>query len=192
MHTFAYLRVSTAFQTNDNQALEIEAAGYSVDAVYKDVISGKVPAAERPEFAAMLDAISRTRKPKRLVVTKLDRLGRDAIDIQSTVRRLSAEGCAVRVLQLGDLDMTSSAGKLVMTTLAAVAEMERDIIVERTLAGLERARRDGKTLGRPRATTAKMDMEIRTMVAAGVAVAEIARKTGVSRQTVMRVRDAER
>ena len=68
-------------------------------------------------------------------MTKLDRLGRDAIDILTTVRRLSDLGCAVRVLQLGELDLTSSAGKMVLSALSAVAEMERDILVERTKAG---------------------------------------------------------
>jgi putative DNA-invertase from lambdoid prophage Rac len=190
MHTFAYLRVSTTGQTTDNQAVEIEAAGYSPDHTYADTISGKVPAAERPEFRAMLDTIARTRKPKRLIVSKLDRLGRDSVDIQATVRRLAEMGCAVRVLQLGDLDLTSSAGKLVMATLSAVAEMERDLLVERTKVGLARARRDGKALGRPRVTDAATNETIRERIAAGDAVAAIARDLSVSRQTVARVRDA--
>ena len=131
MHTFIYARVSTDGQTTENQLLEIERAGYEADAIYQDTISGKVPAKDRPEFGKMLDTIIRTKKPKRLVVSKLDRLGRDAIDILSSVKFLEEAGCAVRVLQLGDLDLTSSAGKLVMSTLAAVSEMERDMLVER-------------------------------------------------------------
>jgi len=71
MHTFVYARVSTSDQTNDNQLLEIEQAGYEADTVYTDTISGKVPADERPEFGKMLDTVTRTRKPKRLIVTKL-------------------------------------------------------------------------------------------------------------------------
>lgn len=189
MHTFAYLRVSTAGQTVENQSLEIQAAGYDADTVYADTIGGTVPAAERPEFAAMLNTIQRTRKPKRLIVTKLDRLGRDSIDIQSTVRRLADLGCAVRVLQLGDLDLTSSAGKLVMATLAAVAEMERDILIERTHAGLARARAEGKTLGRPRVTNEAQIMAIREKLAAGESVSEVARWAEVSRATVIRVRE---
>ena len=137
MHTFVYARVSTSDQTNDNQLLEIEQAGYEADTVYTDTISGKVPADERPEFSKMLDTVTRTRKPKRLIVTKLDRLGRDAIDIMTTVKRFSEMGCAVRVLQLGDLDLASSAGKLVLSTLSAVAEMERDLLVERTMPDLQ-------------------------------------------------------
>lgn len=190
MHTFIYARVSTAGQTTENQLLEIAAAGYEADTAYEDVISGKVPAMERPEFAKMMDTIARTKKPKRLIVTKLDRLGRDAVDILGTVRALEATGCAVRVLQLGDLDLTSSAGKLVLSTLAAVAEMERDILIERTNAGLARARKEGKRLGRPKATDEEAATVIREKLGMGLSVAQVARDHGVSRQTVMRIRDA--
>lgn len=190
MHTFIYARVSTAGQTTENQLLEIAAAGYEADTAYEDVISGKVPAMERPEFTKMMDTIARTKKARRLIVTKLDRLGRDAVDILGTVRALEATGCAVRVLQLGDLDLTSSAGKLVLSTLAAVAEMERDILIERTNAGLARARKEGKRLGRPKATDDEAVAVIREMLGKGLSVSQVARDHGVSRQTVMRIRDA--
>lgn len=189
MHTFIYARVSTSGQTTDNQLLEMEQAGYAGDAVYTDTISGKVPALDRPEFAKLMDTIARTKKPKRLIVTKLDRLGRDAVDILGTVRSLEATGCAVRVLQLGDLDLTSSAGKLVLSTLAAVAEMERDILIERTNAGLARARKEGKRLGRPKATDEDAAEAIKGKLGAGVSVSQVARDHGVSRATVIRIRD---
>lgn len=190
MHTFVYARVSTVDQTNDNQLLEIEQAGYDADTIYTDTVSGKVPTNERPEFSKMMDTVVRTRKPKRLIVTKLDRLGRDAIDIMTTVKRFSEIGCAVRVLQLGDLDLASSTGKMVLSTLSAVAEMERDLLVERTNAGLARARAEGKTLGRPKVTNERAAAEISEKLREGVSVAQIAREHGVSRMTVMRIRDA--
>lgn len=190
MHTFAYARVSTTAQTTDNQLLEIERAGYEPDTVYTDSISGKVPAMDRPEFQKMMDTIIRTKKPKRLIVSKLDRLGRDAVDIMGTVRNLEQAGCTVRVLQLGDLDLTSSAGKLVMSTLAAVAEMERDMLVERTQAGLARAKNEGKRLGRPRAINDEGAGVIRDQLALGISVSQVARDHGVSRATVIRIRDA--
>ena len=189
MQTFVYARVSTVDQTTDNQLLEIEQAGYDADTVYTDTISGKVPAEDRPEFGKMLDTITRTRKPKRLIVTKLDRLGRDAIDILTTVRRLSELECAVKVLQLGELDLTSSAGKMVLSTLSAVAEMERDILVERTKAGLARARAEGKQLGRPKLVGKKSAAEINKKLVSGISVAQVARDHGVSRMTIMRIRD---
>jgi len=191
MHTFAYLRVSTADQTTENQLLEMQTAGYEPTAVYTEVVSGRMPARERPEFTKLLDAVARTKGPKRLLVTKLDRLGRDAIDIQSTVRHLASLKCAVRVLQLGDLDLTSTSGKLIMGTLAAVAEMERDILVERTHAGLARARAEGRHLGRPFSTTPSQRDAIRAMMAGGASVSAAAREHGVSRQTVSRVMAGE-
>jgi DNA invertase Pin-like site-specific DNA recombinase len=189
MHTFVYTRVSTKEQTTDNQLLEIEQAGYEADTSYVDVASGEVPALQRPEFAKMMDTIGRTKKPKRLIVSKLDRLGRNAVDVIGTVRALEEAGCAVRVLQLGDLDVTSSAGKLVLTTLAAVAEMERDTLIERTNAGLARARKDGKRLGRPKATDQAAEETIRQKLAEGTSVSQVARDHGVSRATVIRLRD---
>lgn len=190
MHTFVYSRVSTSGQTTSNQTLEIETAGYEADQAYSETISGKVPAAERPEFAKMLDAIERTRKPKRLVVTKLDRLGRDAGDIHQTVKRLEAMGCAVKVLQLGDIDLTSAGGKIILGTLSAVAEVERDILIERTHAGLARARDEGKTLGRPRVTDDDSRKNILNQLNAGFSVSQVARDHAVSRATVIRIRDA--
>ena len=190
MHTFAYSRVSTQSQTTDNQVIEIEQAGHQIDAMYADVISGKTPALERPEFSKMIDAITRTRKPKRLIVTKLDRLGRDVEDVLGVMRLLEDARCQVRVLQFGDLDLTSPAGRLVLTTLAAVAQMERDLLVERTHAGLERARREGKTLGRPSALTDDQKQSALARVNAGETVSAIARDYGVSRATILRARNA--
>lgn len=88
---------------------------------------------------------------QRLVVSKVDRLGRDAADIGATVKHLHKLGVSAFVKQLGETDLTSSAGKLILTVLAAVAEMERDLIVERTKAGLAQTKAKGKKLGRPEA-----------------------------------------
>lgn len=94
------------------------------------------------------------------VVAKLDRLGRDALDVLQTVRQLAERGIKVIVLNLGSTDLTSPAGKLLLTMLAAVAEMERDLLVERTQAGLQRAKAEGKVLGRPSKTTPEQRAEI--------------------------------
>ena len=190
MHTFAYARVSTGSQTTENQFMEIEAAGYQPDACYSDTISGKTPATERPEFAALLASIERTKKSKRLIVTKLDRLGRDAPDVMAMVKHLKGVGCAVKVLQLGDFDLTSTAGKMVLATLAAVAEMERDLLIERTKAGQARGRRDGRHPGRPKALTKGQVTEVRERLEQGHAVAAVAREFSVSRATINRARDA--
>lgn len=152
MTTFAYGRVSTRDQDVQNQKLEIERAGYTVDYWFADEISGKVAAMQRPQFIELLDKV---RDGERLVVAKLDRLGRDALDIGATIKLLAARRIEVVVLQLGKLDLTSAAGKMVLCVLAAMAEMERDLLVERTQAGLARAKSEGRVLGRPTATTAR-------------------------------------
>jgi putative DNA-invertase from lambdoid prophage Rac len=151
--TFAYCRVSTADQTTDNQTQEIAAAGFAVEPhrVVTETISGSTQAAERPAFAKLLD---RLEAGDVLIVTKLDRLGRNAMDVRSTVERLAKSGVRVHCLALGGVDLTSPAGKMTMGVIAAVAEFERDLLIERTQAGLTRAKSQGKTLGRPMAAEA--------------------------------------
>jgi putative DNA-invertase from lambdoid prophage Rac len=185
MAIFGYGRVSTKEQTTENQRLEIEAAGYKVDYWFNDEgISGKTHAMQRPQFMAMLDKI---RNGETLVVTKLDRLGRDAIDVLQTVRQLGDRDIKVIVLQLGTTDLTSPAGKLLLSMLAAVAEMERDLLVERTQAGLARAKAEGKTLGRPSKTTHEQREEMKAKYASGETVSALARLYGVSRASVLNV-----
>jgi putative DNA-invertase from lambdoid prophage Rac len=186
MAIFAYSRVSTKDQTTDNQKLDIERAGYNVDYFYSDEgVSGKVPASLRPQFKALLSQI---RDGETLVVSKLDRLGRDAQDVGATIKTLAARKIEVIVLQLGKLDLTSPAGKLMLTMLAAVAEMERDLLVERTQSGLARAKAEGKTLGRPtRTTPVQRAMMIAKFAEPGASISALAREYNVSRASVMRV-----
>ncbi|WP_038800467.1 recombinase family protein, partial [Burkholderia pseudomallei] len=145
---FAYCRVSTAEQTTDNQVIEIRAAGFNIDPrrVVAERVSGSVAAKQRAGFAKLLD---RLEEGDVLIVTKLDRLGRNAMDVRATVDELAAVGVRVHCLALGGADLTSAAGKMTMTVLSAVAEFERDLLLERTAAGLARARETGKVLGRP-------------------------------------------
>lgn len=184
MAVFGYGRVSTAEQTADNQRLEIERAGYAVEYWFADTVSGKAHAAQRKEFSMML---GKFRAKDTLVVSKLDRLGRDAPDVLTTIKSLAALHVEVVVLQLGKLDLTSPAGKLMLAMLAAVAEMERDLIVERTQAGLARAKAEGKTLGRPSKTTLEQRAAMIQGYAAKESVSALARRYGVSRATVLTV-----
>ena len=185
---FAYARVSTVEQLTENQRGEIAAAGYAVETrrFVEEKVSGSVPASQRPGFVKLLEKME---KGDTLVVTKLDRLGRDSIDVQQTVERFAAEGIRLVVLQLGNLDLTSPAGELMVKMLAAVADFERALIVERTQAGLARAKAEGKTLGRPAKTTEVERAAIRGALAAGKSVSELARWYEVSRATIIAVRD---
>jgi DNA invertase Pin-like site-specific DNA recombinase len=184
MAVCGYGRVSTIEQTADNRRLEIERAGYAVEYWFADTVSGKAHAAQRKQFGAML---TKLRKRDTVVVSKLDRLGRDAPDVLATIKTLAGLGVEVVVLQLGKLDLTSPAGKLMLAMLAAVAEMERDLIVERTQAGLARAKADGKTLGRPAKTTPEQRKAMMQGYAAKQSVSALAKLYGVSRATVLTV-----
>ncbi len=186
---YGYGRVSTTDQTTENQRRELEAMGHNLPAQrwFADTISGKVPALQRPQFAKMLD---RMETGDMLLVSKLDRLGRDMIDVMQTLRLLADRGVRVKVQALGDTDLTSTAGKAVVGILAAVAEMERDMLVERTQAGLSRAKAEGKQLGRPSKTSEADKQTIRERLGAGDTVSQVAKDYGISRASVIAVRDA--
>lgn len=186
---FAYCRVSTTEQTTDNQVQEIAAAGFSVSPLrtITETVSGSVPASERAGFAMLLNKLE---PGNVLVVTKLDRLGRNAMDVRATVEGLTGLGVRVHCLALGGVDLTSPAGKMTMGVIAAVAEFERDLLIERTQAGLSRAKAEGKTLGRPQSLKYDQMEAVRERLEAGEAVAALAREFNTSRQTIMRIRDA--
>ena len=184
--TFAYCRVSTADQTTDNQVREVEAAGFKIDTrrIVAETVSGSVAAMERKGFAKLVD---RLEADDILIVTKLDRLGRNAMDVRSTVDGLAKEGVKVHCLALGGVDLTSPAGKMTMGVIAAVAEFERDLLVERTQAGLTRAKAEGKTLGRPSALSVEQQATIRQRRSEGISLGILAAEYGVSRAAIQRV-----
>lgn len=186
---FAYARVSTVEQLTENQREQLAQAGYKIDSrrFVEEKVSGSVPAGQRKGFQKLLD---RMEEGDTLVVTKLDRIGRDSIDVQQTVGHFIERGIRLVVLQLGNLDLTSSAGGLMVKVLAAVADFERSLIVERTQAGQARARAEGKHMGRPPKLTSDQRANVRRMLGEGVAVAEVARRFDVSRATVHSARDA--
>lgn len=156
--TFAYARVSTADQAAANQLCEIEAAGFSVDKrrVVTESISGSVSAHQRPRFAELL---LKMEEGDVLTVTKLDRLGRNAMDVRATVEALAERGIRIHCLALGGVDLTSAAGRMTMQVLNAVAEFERDLLIERTQSGIARARAEGKSMGGPVALTKQQQNE---------------------------------
>lgn len=186
MAIFGYGRVSTSQQDTENQRLELEQAGWTFDFWFTDVVSGKVPAVQRKAFSEML---SKIRDGETLVVAKLDRLGRDAIDVLQTVRKLADRNIKVIVYQLGTTDLTSAAGKLLLSMLAAVAEMERDLLIERTQAGLLRAKAEGKKLGRPPIIAPEDCRAIIEKKNNGISVSALAREYGVSRATITAIFD---
>ena len=171
--------------TTQNQLQEIAAAGFTVEPkrAVEETVSGSVAAMERKGVTRLLD---RMESGDVLIVTKLDRLGRNAMDVRATVELLAGQGIRVHCLALGGVDLTSPAGKMTMGVIAAVAEFERDLLIERTQAGLSRAKAEGKALGRPSALSADQLADVQAKRAAGVSLGALAKEYGVSRAAIQR------
>lgn len=184
--TFSYCRVSTSDQTTDNQVHEIDAAGFRVEPkrVVAETVSGSTPALERSGFRRLVD---RLEEGDVLIVTKLDRLGRNAMDVRATVEMLAAEGVRVHCLALGGVDLTSAAGKMTMSVINAVAEFERDLLIERTQTGLSRAKAAGKVLGRPPSLSLKDQAAVHLKRTQGHSLGSLAKEYGVSRAAIQRI-----
>jgi putative DNA-invertase from lambdoid prophage Rac len=189
MAHIAYYRVSTADQSIETQRAVL-AQRQTMDREFKDEgVSGAVLAADRPGFGALLEYI---REGDTLHVYAVDRLGRDAIDVQHTIRALIAKGVAVEIRGLGKI--AKGVGELIIAVLAQVADMERQRIAERTAAGRELARatlaatgrthRGKESLGRPPRENADAVRAWRTEHRASIK--ETALHFGLSESTVKR------
>lgn len=174
-----YARVSTDVQDAALQHDALEAAGCS--RVFSDTASGSV--AERPELARVLDHL---REGDTLVVWRLDRLGRSLRHLIDTLRDLEERSVGFRSLQ-ESIDTTTPGGRLIFHVFGALAEFERDLIRERTNAGLEAARARGRKGGRPSVMTPAKTRAARELYDAGNhTVSQIAATLGVSRATIYR------
>lgn len=187
MHRIAYYRVSTGDQSIESQRL---ALGVDFDQEFSDEgVSGGTLAADRPGFS---DLLSKVRSGDTVHVYAVDRLGRDALDVQATVRRLIDKGVTVNVHGLGPIGR--GVGELILAVLAQVADMERQRITERTRAGRVAARaslaatgrthRGKESLGRPMAQDAAAVVAWRKQNAASIT--QTARHFGLSPATVKR------
>lgn len=188
--TYVYARVSTEGQTTANQIQEIKGAGFAVEAnrIVTETVSGSTAAMERPGFAALVR--HKLEAGDVLIVTRLDRLGRNAMDVRATVDSLAAMGVKVHCLALGGADLTSAAGRMTMGVIAAVAEFERDLLIERTQAGLVRAKSEGKTLGRPALFSEAQRREIADRRRGGETLGSLAKAFGVDRSAIQRAAKA--
>lgn len=181
-----YMRVSKAdgSQTTDLQRDALMVAGIGTDSLYEDRASGKKD--DRPELAACLKAL---RHGDTLVVWKLDRLGRDLRHLVNIVHDLTERGIGLKVLtgQGAAIDTTTAAGKLVFGIFAALAEFERDLISERTHAGLSAARARGRNGGRPyKMSPAKLRLAMASMGHPDTKVSDLCTELGITRQTLYR------
>ncbi len=181
-----YMRVSKAdgSQVLDLQRDALLLAGTEPDRLYEDHASGKRD--DRPGLEACLKAL---RKGDTLVTWKLDRLGRDLRHLVNLVHDLTGRGVGLKVLagQGANLDTTTANGRLVFGIFAALAEFERELIIERTHAGLASARARGRSGGRPfKMTAAKLRLAQAAMGQPGTKISELCAELGVSRQTLYR------
>ena len=182
--TFAYLRVSTTEQTTDNQFNAIKQAGYDIPTsrVVAETVSGGVEAMKRSAFANLVE--NKLEAGDTLVVLKLDRLGRDNIDVQKTVEMLINKGITLICLDLPVKNLSSSEGKLMLQLFSAFAEFEKNRIIERTQEGLNRAKAQGVKLGRPAGTKARVQVQV--LKGEGLSQSKVAKKAGISLATVKR------
>jgi DNA invertase Pin-like site-specific DNA recombinase len=182
-----YMRVSKAdgSQSTDLQRDALVAAGVGPGQLYEDKASGKKD--DRPELAACLKALRDNEDT--LIVWKLDRLGRNLRHLVNIVHDLTERGIGLKVLtgQGAAIDTTTASGKLVFGIFAALAEFERELISERTIAGLASARARGRNGGRPyKMTPAKLRLAMASMGKPDTKVSELCTELGITRQTLYR------
>jgi len=181
-----YMRVSKAdgSQVTDLQRDALVASGVDPTQLYEDQASGKRE--DRPGLTNCLKAL---REGDALVVWKLDRLGRDLRHLINTVHDLTSRGVGLKVLtgHGAAIDTTTAAGKLVFGIFAALAEFERELISERTVAGLNSARARGRKGGRPfKMTAAKLRLAMAAMGQPETKIADLCQELDITRQTLYR------
>jgi DNA invertase Pin-like site-specific DNA recombinase len=174
-----YMRVSTAEQSLALQRDALLSAGIAPERIYEDTCSGSV--VDRPGLSRALEVL---RAGAALVVWKLDRIGRSLAHVVELVGAPQAKGIGLKVLT-GGIDTTSATGRLVFGIFATLAEFERDLIHERTMAGLAAARARGRTGGRPRLMTrAKLRTAMAMMSDRSNAASDVAEQLGISTSTL--------
>ncbi|POH21159.1 recombinase family protein, partial [Fructilactobacillus sanfranciscensis] len=180
MTTYGYARVSTNAQSLDEQIEQLEEQGIEPNSIYSEKFTGTKT--NRPQFNKVLKQLN---KGDTLVVTKLDRLARNSREALDIIEPLLDNGIEINVLNVGKLN-NSTVGKLTYQILLAVAEMERNTIVERTQAGKEYAKKNNKNYkeGRPKRTITKYYMNIYKYLRNGHSYTETERYFIISRSTI--------
>lgn len=178
-----YARVSTGHQSLDQQADALIAAGVDESRIYSDKLSGTSTREQRPGLAALLDY---AREGDVIVVVGIDRLGRNAAEVMTTIRELGQRGIVLRSLREG-IDTSNAAGRMIAGVLASLAELELELGRERRAAAREARKARGQSIGRPKALDAQKTALAQRMHAAGEPATTIASALGVSRATVYRV-----
>lgn len=178
-----YARVSTGHQSLDQQVDALAAVGVDTARVYSDKLSGSSTREQRPGLAALLDY---AREGDAIVVVGIDRLGRNAAEVMTTIRELGERGIVLRSLREG-IDTSNATGRMVAGVLASLAELELELGRERRTAARDARRARGQSIGRPKALTDDKAALARRMYDTGESATTIAATLNVSRATVYRV-----
>lgn len=179
-----YARVSTGDQNLDMQIEAIEKYATAKGDRYK--IFKEKESGGKANRKELDNALAALREGDTLVVFKLDRLARSTQQLHEIIKNIEKWGCHFVSLSDANIDTTTSAGKMMFGMIAVFAEFERNLIVERTKAGLESARKRGKIGGRP-ALTEKQKRTILSLYNSGVSATDIAKEQGVGRSTIYKV-----
>ncbi|BBY82852.1 recombinase family protein [Mycolicibacterium pulveris] len=178
-----YARVSTGHQSLDQQVDALTAAGVDSSRIYSDKLSGMSSREERSGLGALLDY---AREGDAIVVVGIDRLGRNAAEVMTTIRELGQRGIVLRSIREG-IDTSNATGRMVAGVLASLAELELELGRERRTAAREARRARGQSIGRPKALDDAKAALAQRMHASGESATTIASALGVSRATVYRV-----
>lgn len=178
-----YARVSTGHQSLDQQVDALTAAGVDGTRIYSDKLSGTSTREQRPGVAALLDY---AREGDVIVVVGIDRLGRNAAEVMTTIRELGQRGIVLRSMREG-IDTSNAAGRMIAGVLASLAELELELGRERRTAARDARKARGQAIGRPKALDAQKAALARRMHEAGEPATTIASTLRVSRATVYRV-----
>lgn len=183
MALLGYARVSTNQQDLRTQTERLITSGVkdNPDFLFSDKASGKNDDREGLQLL-----LTKAREGDTVLVTKLDRLGRNTVDMISIIEQLNGRGISIRFLDDG-ISTEGSMGKMIVTILAAVAQAERERILERTNEGRRLAISNGIKMGRKPKLTEQLQSQIIELVQAGESKNKIALKFGVSRQTIYNV-----
>ena len=176
--TVGYARASTSDPNLDLQINALKEAGVLEENIFRDTISGT-----RSDCPGLIECLKALREGDTLIVWRLDRLGRSVRGIVETLEFLKKQGVELNVLTEA-IDTRTPTGQFTLHILAAMAQMERDLIIERTLAGQKAARARGVEMGRPSTMTPNRVEKAQALLGQGWSKARVAKEIGVSRATV--------
>ena len=184
MTKYGYARVSTASQSTKEQVQQLTEHGVSPKHIFSEKFTGTKQ--DRPKFNQLLEQI---KSGDEIVVTKLDRFARNTREALAIIEPLLDDNVTIKVLNLGTIENTSM-GRMITRTLLSVAEMERDMIVERTQEGKLFAKKNNPNYreGRPKATITTQKRHAYDLMAAGKSYKEVELLTGFSRSTLYRIK----